>query len=292
MKWDFEQNLPTLSSHDVATGLRALLGRAAFEPNADLPDVLKVREEIVGDYRALCRDPGTRDALSTSPVLRAADDILDAFTWLHMELYTSTKPEHVEQARKRSAMMIRELHSKRLVALSKLDALLADGAKEPPAKPAVAQWSHEPAGYQCPFCAFLSGRDDVNDQRDIVLTTDLATAFVAPRWWPNNRGHVLVIPNAHHENLYDIPQAYGHAVHDAVQRVAVGMRATYGCDGVSTRQHNEPAGYQDVWHYHVHVFPRYEGDQLYASQALPGWVPQAEREPYATKLRDYFTSRS
>jgi diadenosine tetraphosphate (Ap4A) HIT family hydrolase len=41
------------------------------------------------------------------------------------------------------------------------------------------------------------------------------------------------------------------------------MKDAYRCDGVSTRQHNEPAGDQDVWHLHVHVLPRHQGDQLY-----------------------------
>ena len=152
----------------------------------------------------------------------------------------------------------------------------------------TTRWSHEPAGYACPFCAFLAGRDDVNDQRDIVLQTDLITALIAPRWWPNNHGHVLVIPNAHHENIYDLPPIYGHAVHDAVREVAIAIRSTYSCAGISTRQHNEPAGHQDVWHLHVHVFPRYEGDELYGSRPMPGFVSYAERAPYAVRLRDYF----
>ncbi|MFE6862274.1 HIT family protein [Nocardia sp. NPDC057668] len=149
--------------------------------------------------------------------------------------------------------------------------------------------NHEPAGYDCPFCFLLAGGETPLDTpRDIVLRTAHATAFTASRWWPNNHGNVLVIPNAHHENLYDLPAEYGHAVHDVVREVAVAMRATYGCAGVSTRQHNEPAGGQDVWHYHVHVFPRYHGDDLYMSRPLPGFVPGEQRWAYTDKLRDYF----
>lgn len=60
---------------------------------------------------------------------------------------------------------------------------------------------------------------------------------------------------------------------------------------MSTRQHNEPAGCQDVWHLHVHVFPRYDGDDLYLSEALPGWVAFEERQVYAERLRAYFEER-
>ena len=149
-------------------------------------------------------------------------------------------------------------------------------------------FSHEPEGYQCPFCRVLGGVDSpLNTQRDIVCRTERAAALVSPRWWPNNHGHVLVVPAAHHENLYDLPDSYGHAVHDVVRLIAVAMRNTYGCDGISTRQHNEPAGNQDTWHYHVHVFPRYPGDDLYRSRPYRQFVPTEQRWPYADKLRGY-----
>lgn len=150
-------------------------------------------------------------------------------------------------------------------------------------------FNHQPSGYQCPFCILITGsQGEVTDQRDIVRRTNLATAFVSPRWWPNNHGNVLVVPNAHHENLYDLPPEHGHAVHDLVRDVAIAIRCTYGCDGVSTRQHNEPAGNQDVWHYHVHVFPRYLQDDLYGSRPHPEFVSAELRHPFADKLRAYF----
>lgn len=65
-----------------------------------------------------------------------------------------------------------------------------------------------------------------------MVRTGLATALISPRWWPRNRGHVLVVPNAHHENLYDLPREYGHAVQDVVREVAIAMRAAYGCAGL------------------------------------------------------------
>lgn len=148
-------------------------------------------------------------------------------------------------------------------------------------------FGHEPAGYACPFCALIAGVDsEVSDQQDIVVRTDEAVAFIGARWWPNNHGHVLVVPNEHHENLYDLPARCGHAVHDLVQRVAVALRQTYGCDGTSTRQHNEPDGGQDVWHYHVHVFPRYKDDRLYSSKPYPEFVAARDRRPFASKLRE------
>ncbi|GIJ43649.1 hypothetical protein Val02_05350 [Virgisporangium aliadipatigenens] len=149
----------------------------------------------------------------------------------------------------------------------------------------IATARHEPAGYVCPMCRQLA----LPDNDDIVRRAALATAFVSPRWWPNNHGHVIVVPNDHHENLYELPTRYGHAVHDLVREIAIALRHTYGCAGTSVRQHNEPAGNQDVWHHHVHVFPRYAGDDLYGSRPRPELVSAERRRPYAER-RAYFTS--
>jgi histidine triad (HIT) family protein len=155
----------------------------------------------------------------------------------------------------------------------------------------MSSTTHEPPGYSCPFCQLVSGVETArNSQRDVVCRTPGAIAFISPRWWPNNQGHVLAVPLGHYENLYTLPREAGHAVHDLVREVAIAIRSTYGCDGVSTRQHNEPAGNQDAWHYHVHVFPRYEGDDLYATSPNPQYVDASRRRPYADRLRGYFDS--
>lgn len=145
--------------------------------------------------------------------------------------------------------------------------------------------THEPAGYDCPFCRLQQGIfNEHNRPGDVVAVTDHAFARIAPKWWPGNPGAVLVIPREHHENLYDIPAAIGHAVWDLTQQVAIAMRRTYDCEGISTRQHNEPDGNQDVWHLHVHVFPRHPGDDLYVRQREARWVGHDERMPYAEVL--------
>lgn len=145
---------------------------------------------------------------------------------------------------------------------------------------------HAPPGYDCPFCAVAAGRDtEHNRASDLVLRDDETTAFVAPKWWNGNPGHVLVIPNEHYENVYEIPDVLLGRVHASAGRVARMLRDAYGCDGTSTRQHNEPAGNQDVWHLHVHVFPRYDGDRLYERHGETRWPSPEERAVYAERLR-------
>jgi len=151
-------------------------------------------------------------------------------------------------------------------------------------------FSHAPADYLCPFCIVVSGRDNPAPyvgQADVVLRTGQATAFVSSSWWPSNPGHVLVVPDAHVENMYDLTPELGAQVLDAARRIALAFKAVYRCAGVSTRQHNEPAGGQEVWHYHLHVFPRYEADQLYARDGERRTVSRDERAGYAERLRRF-----
>ena len=151
--------------------------------------------------------------------------------------------------------------------------------------------NHEPEGYICPFCRLIRGEEGPrNSPRDIVYRNTYITAFISPRWWPNNAGYVLIVPNQHFENIYDLPSEYGHAVHDAAHEIALAFKAIYDCDGITTRQHNEPSGNQDVWHYHLHVFPRYKDDNFYQSIPRPEYLPAQKRVEYATILRDYFRS--
>lgn len=150
-------------------------------------------------------------------------------------------------------------------------------------------YDHGPAGYVCPLCQIAKGEPtSLGDQEpDVLYRDEMVTIFIAGKWWRSNPGHVIVIPMQHIENIYDLPTVLGHAIADASKRVALALKAAYKCDGVSSCQHNEPAGNQDVWHYHLHIFPRYEGDRLYQRHEESYWAPEQERRAYAQKLRPY-----
>lgn len=154
-------------------------------------------------------------------------------------------------------------------------------------------YSHEPDGYVCPFCDWLNGNQTEHKQdSDIVYQNNSITAFISPKWWVNNPGHVIVIPNKHYENLYVVPKDVLAAVYSAVQDVSLAIRGTYrGCTGISTRQHNEPDGNQDVWHFHVHVFPRFENDELYKNHDNKRFVSPEERKGYAYRLKGYLNRK-
>jgi histidine triad (HIT) family protein len=141
-------------------------------------------------------------------------------------------------------------------------------------------------GDACPFCLLLDGVEtEHNRLDDVVWRDERTTAFVSPRWWPAAEGHVLVIPNEHVESLDEIDDDLLGSVYATVKRIAAALPAAYGCQGSSTRQHNGAGAGQDVWHLHVHVFPRSAGDDLYARDAEYRWAAPAERAPYAARLR-------
>lgn len=150
-------------------------------------------------------------------------------------------------------------------------------------------YNHAPSNYLCPFCLLIKGKESTESQlqqTDIVFQNTDVTAFIATRKYPNNKGHVLIIPNEHFENIYDLPTQLLSKIHVLSREIALAMKSEYPCDGIMLRQHNEPAGDQNIWHYHLHVIPRYHHDNFYHVQKLPFEVD--ERARYAQKLRSWF----
>jgi histidine triad (HIT) family protein len=123
---------------------------------------------------------------------------------------------------------------------------------------------HAPVDYVCPFCLVAQGIENeqvLTCQADVVFQNDTITAFICSHQFANNHGHTLIIPNAHYENIYELPAHLMHESQELAQAIALAMKSAYGCNGVTIWQSNEPAGTQTVWHYHLHVIPRFVGDE-------------------------------
>jgi histidine triad (HIT) family protein len=148
--------------------------------------------------------------------------------------------------------------------------------------------NHAPENYVCPFCLLIRGIENKHVhsvQSDVVYHDPVITAFIGSHQWPHNHGNIIIVPNEHFENIYDLPLHYAVDIHRVARMMAMALKAVYSCDGISTRQHNEPAGNQDVWHYHLHVTPRYENDQFYTTRRE--FMPVDQRARHAEKLRGY-----
>ena len=114
----------------------------------------------------------------------------------------------------------------------------------------------------CIFCKIVAGELPAT----IVDQDERTIAFMDIN--PATRGHALVIPRAHATDLREIGAEDLHACATAAQRLAARMRERLGADGVNLINSCGSAAWQTVFHFHLHVVPRYVGDPL----ELP-WVP-------------------
>lgn len=121
-----------------------------------------------------------------------------------------------------------------------------------------------PPGYECPFCCIAETLPLPAPESAVVLVDANVFALVPTHHYAGIKCNCLVVPRSHYVNVLDIPDNLGSDFFRATRRLALAMQNAFGCEGISTRQHNGPAGNQDVWHYHLHVFPRYSNDGLHA----------------------------
>ena len=99
-----------------------------------------------------------------------------------------------------------------------------------------------------------------------------------------NPGHVLVAVKKHAESLYALDDAQAGAVLRAAARVARAIRDAFSPQGLSVYQANGKAAGQTVFHYHVHLVPRYDGDGMALSWPVKN-PPRDKLEEYAAKIR-------
>ncbi len=149
-------------------------------------------------------------------------------------------------------------------------------------------YNHASADYICPICLGVNGienNDTLLKQSDVIYKDGLVTAFINSFFIPGNEGHIIVVPNKHFENLYDLPNDYAYALADISKKIALVLKKTYKCEGITLVQNNEPAGNQHAFHYHQHVFPRYTTDTFYKEILNKQFASQEERLKFVQKIK-------
>jgi histidine triad (HIT) family protein len=114
----------------------------------------------------------------------------------------------------------------------------------------------------CIFCKIVAGElpaQVIAEDEGTLTFMDIA---------PATRGHALVIPRRHARDLWEIEPDELAAVARAARQQALRVRERLSADGVNLINSCGPVAWQTVFHFHIHVIPRYEGDPL----KLP-WVP-------------------
>jgi histidine triad (HIT) family protein len=154
-------------------------------------------------------------------------------------------------------------------------------------------YNHAPLDYVCPICLAIQGVESdatMAKQADIIYRDELSLAYVNSKFITTNPGHVIVVPTAHFENLYELPIEYMTAIMQTAQKVALAFKMVRKAEGVWIGQNNEPASGQHAMHYHMHVVPRFAGDNMMKGLAEGGTyvANPLDRIPYAEALRAHF----
>lgn len=106
----------------------------------------------------------------------------------------------------------------------------------------------------CIFCKIASGEipaATIYENSDFRVIMDVA---------PANRGHALIIPKEHFKDIFDIDAVTAGKVFSLATEVARAMKGVLNCDGMNIVQNNGTVAGQTVFHFHLHLIPRYEGD--------------------------------
>ena len=103
----------------------------------------------------------------------------------------------------------------------------------------------------CIFCKIANGEIPSNK----VFENDKVFAFLDIS--PATKGHTLVIPKKHYENIFDIPEELLKEIIKVSQKIAKLLKEKLGAEGINLLNSNNKTAQQDVFHYHMHVIPRY-----------------------------------
>ncbi|MBC8076385.1 MAG: HIT family protein [Chloroflexales bacterium] len=135
----------------------------------------------------------------------------------------------------------------------------------------------------CIFCEIVAG----TATSSMLYHDDMCSAFLDIQ--PVNPGHLLVVPNRHAAYLADLEAEVGAQMFRVAQRMANALRHSgVRCEGVNLFLADGEAAMQEVFHVHLHVFPRYKGDGfgLTFGPAYLTPPPREELEAVAQQLRN------
>ncbi len=118
----------------------------------------------------------------------------------------------------------------------------------------------------CIFCKLANGDIPTNT----VYKDEYVRAIMDAA--PANKGHVIILPSEHSADIFSLDDKYVERAFSVAKKIGAALKKLTGCDGINILQNNGAAAGQTVFHFHVHVIPRYKNDRCNI-----GW----EHESYA-----------
>ena len=130
----------------------------------------------------------------------------------------------------------------------------------------------------CIFCKIAAGvipSATIYEDEDFRVILDIE---------PASKGHALILPKEHYANLYELPEELASKAMLVAKKVITKMTEILGCDGYNVLQNNGEAAGQTVFHYHMHLIPRYKEDDV-----TIGWkhgtIDEAWKEEILAKMQ-------
>lgn len=108
----------------------------------------------------------------------------------------------------------------------------------------------------CIFCKIANGdipSATVYEDKDFRVILDIA---------PAAKGHALILPKQHYDNLWELGEEEAAKILTIAAKVSKAQKAALSCDGINVLQNNGIAAGQSVFHYHMHLIPRYDKDEV------------------------------
>lgn len=131
----------------------------------------------------------------------------------------------------------------------------------------------------CIFCKIAAGEipsATLYEDEDFRVILDLG---------PAARGHALILPKAHYADLCEIPEELAAKAMILAKKIVSAGRKALRCDGYNIVQNNGEAAGQTVFHFHIHVIPRYTGDNAGVTWT-PGTLTEEDRQEIMACMRE------
>lgn len=130
----------------------------------------------------------------------------------------------------------------------------------------------------CIFCKIANGEipaATIYEDDEFRVILDLG---------PASKGHALILPKAHAANLYELPDELAGKAMILAKKMAAKLKEGLECDGLNVVQNNGETAGQTVFHFHMHLIPRYNGDQVRLGWK-PGTLTDEAKEEILAKLQ-------
>ena len=111
---------------------------------------------------------------------------------------------------------------------------------------------------ECSFCKIIAGKLPSNK----IYENENVLAFAPLKDTIISKGHMLVIPKKHYENIYDIPKDELHHIIDVVKIISQKLKEKFNAEGINILHASGKVAQQSCFHFHIHLIPRYKGDGL------------------------------